>query len=53
MEHDGFVKCRELEGLEVKIWGFLSWVIEDEDDNDDDEGSLVTRAIERIGENTR
>lgn len=46
-EHEVFVKCRELEGFKVGIWGFWNWVIADDDE---DEGSLARRAIgvERI-----
>lgn len=42
VEHDVFVKCMELVGFRVGIRGFLNWV---SDDDDEDAGSLLTRAI--------
>lgn len=41
-EHDVLVKCMELAGFRVGIRGFLNWVSEDDEE---DEGSLLTRAM--------
>lgn len=43
-EHEGLVKCMELGGFGVGIRVFLNWVRGDEEE-DEDEGSLFTRAI--------